>query len=180
MWRNGDLGLRRSPVVGKCSVEGCERKDSQKGMCELHYLRVYRNGDTTTLLRAPAGAGTVTRNGYRTHAKKTKKTFEHRIVCERALGKSLPSAAVVHHIDENRLNNDPSNLVVCPSQTYHKLLHLRQDAFNACGHYDWRKCTYCKQYDDTSNMKVSKRGEAFHLVCVNKYCRDKRAKRVAA
>jgi hypothetical protein len=180
MWRNGDLGLRRSPLVGKCSVDGCERKDEQKGMCVLHYARVYRNGDTTTLLRAPAGSGTVTRYGYRTHGEKTEKTLEHRMVCEKALGKPLPPTAVVHHVDENRLNNDPNNLVVCPSQTYHMLLHRRQDAFDACGHYDWRKCTYCKQHDDICNMKVSKRGEAFHAACVNKYCRDKRAKRVTA
>jgi hypothetical protein len=51
---------------------------------------------------------------------------EHILVAEKALGKPLPAAAIVHHVrpDESD-NNDPSNLVICENQTYHLLLHAR-------------------------------------------------------
>lgn len=49
----------------------------------------------------------------------------HRLVAAKALGKSLPKGAVVHHVDENKLNNANTNLVLCEDEAYHQLLHLR-------------------------------------------------------
>lgn len=88
----------------------------------------------------------------------------HVAVVERVLGKHLPVGAEVHHVDENPLNNDPCNLVVCPSAAYHKLLHQRQRAFDACGNYHWRRCHICKQYDAPENLWVSRK-KAHHRVC---------------
>jgi hypothetical protein len=50
---------------------------------------------------------------------------EHTLVAERALGKFLPDGAVVHHVDQVKTHNDPSNLVVCQDAAYHALLHYR-------------------------------------------------------
>lgn len=90
----------------------------------------------------------------------------HVALVERALGKPLPKGVEIHHVDQNGLNNAPSNLVVCPDAAYHKLLHQRQRAFDACGHYDWRKCHICKQYDAPENMWTSRK-KAHHRACDN-------------
>ena len=58
------------------------------------------------------------------------RVFEHILVAEKAMGKYLPKGAVVHHIDENGLNNAPGNLVVCQDDSYHKLIHKRARALN--------------------------------------------------
>lgn len=58
--------------------------------------------------------------------------LEHIVIAERALGKPLPEGAVVHHVDRDGTNNNTKslwNLIVCPDQGYHLLLHARARAF---------------------------------------------------
>ena len=50
---------------------------------------------------------------------------EHRRVAEQILGRSLKPGEVVHHIDGNKRNNDPSNLHVFASQSEHASYHGR-------------------------------------------------------
>lgn len=49
---------------------------------------------------------------------------EHRVVAEGILGRPLGSSEIVHHKDENKLNNDPTNLEVLESQAAHARLHF--------------------------------------------------------
>lgn len=69
----------------------------------------------------------------------------HVVLATKALGRPLPSGAEVHHLDENPRNNDPSNLVICPSKAYHKLLHARARIVRAGGNPNTdRFCGKCK------------------------------------
>lgn len=57
---------------------------------------------------------------------------EHRLKGEAALGRPLKDDEVVHHIDEDKGNNENWNLLVC-TDSYHKALHrrmLRQKRMN--------------------------------------------------
>ena len=47
----------------------------------------------------------------------------HRVVAEQMIGRPLRKGEIVHHIDGNKRNNDPSNLMVCSSQSEHCRLH---------------------------------------------------------
>lgn len=45
--------------------------------------------------------------------------WEHRLVMAKHIGRPLHRTEVVHHIDENKLNNDISNLMLFSSQAEH-------------------------------------------------------------
>lgn len=93
---------------------------------------------------------------------------EHRVIAEKALGKPLPKNAVVHHIDEHKSNNANNNLVICQSQGYHKLLHLRMQALKECGNHNLRKCRFCNTYDSPEHLKTNGI-TAHHTSCRERY-----------
>lgn len=180
---HGDAGPPQrliAEVMGDCAVKGCENKsNSGAGYCSMHYDRFKKCGDVGAVgrLRRKCGEGTITKDNYvAVGDKEDNKHLMHRTLAEKAIGKPLPKGAVVHHVDGNRLNNDPSNLVICENDSYHKLLHRRQRSLEACGHASWLKCAICKEYDDPINLYVSPKTGimAHHRECVNKYERDRR------
>lgn len=52
--------------------------------------------------------------------------YEHRLVAEKILGRKLKKGEQVHHKDENKKNNSPSNLEVCTHKE-HKFRHRRKE-----------------------------------------------------
>ena len=114
----------------------------------------------------------MTWNDGRGYMKRYGGSYEHVAVAERILGRPLPKGAVVHHVDENKSNNDPSNLVICESHAYHALLHARLRAFRATGNPNARKCAYCHEWTDPAIDDVhikSGAGGCYHRVCERAY-----------
>ncbi len=100
----------------------------------------------------------ATRGGY---------VREHVIVAARAPGKALPVGVVVHHVDEDPSNNNPTNLVICQDSAYHSLLHKRLRAYRATGCVDAVKCLYCKEWilPGDPRLRVRPRCGSHHLEC---------------
>ena len=164
----------------KCSVCGCDVAIPRRGMCSIHYRRFMRHGDPHKLLVRSHGEGTRHINGYWAFQIAGRVVLRHVLVAERALGKRLPKGAEVHHVDYDRSNDRNDNLVICPNRAYHRLLHARTDALNACGHADWRRCGICKQYDAPQNIvqaKISK--NIWHPECRDDYERKRKARKNA-
>ena len=100
------------------------------------------------------------------------------LVFEKFWGKEMPPKAVIHHIDENKSNDELRNLLICQDIAYHNLIHRRLRAYRTCGHANWRKCVFCKQYDDPQNLyipKTSTGGSVSHRQCERNYQQKRRA-----
>lgn len=54
---------------------------------------------------------------------KTYSRHTHRVVAEQMLGRKLKPGETVHHIDGNKRNNDPENLIVFNSRAEHTWFH---------------------------------------------------------
>jgi hypothetical protein len=97
------------------------------------------------------------------------KQYIHRVKAEKALGKPLPEGAVVHHADGDPLNNENSNLVICPNQSYHHHLHHRLRVMEAGGDPD--KDKWCSHHDtyhskgEFSSNSSSKNIDGLHNMC---------------
>lgn len=110
--------------------------------------------------------------------------FEHILVAEEMLGAYLPDGAVVHHRDENRQNNEPDNLQICrdENENEHKQIHIRLRVLKACGHADWLKCPYCREYDAPENLYIydKKPSIHYHRACSTEANRKYLARKAAA
>lgn len=69
----------------------------------------------------------------------------HVVVVERAVGRELPVSVVVHHVNQIRSDNRPSNLAVLAGHGEHAELHRRLRVLRAGGN-PWtdRLCSVCK------------------------------------
>ncbi|SRR5258706_4115367 len=146
--------------------------------CQIDNGRIKRNGHLD-VTRRKLGTGYVNSSGYISTRNNGISKGQHILVAEQALGRPLPKGALVYHIDGNKGNNAPKNLIVCPDLMYYKLLCKRQKAFEVCGNYNYHRCRYCKQYDDPINMyapSVPKRS-SYHQECMLNFYREKRAKK---
>ncbi len=153
-----------------CSVIGCDGKHQGHGFCQKHYLMFRRNGDPLNRQKAPAGSGYL-RSGYHVRGSNGSQISVHREIVEKTIGRLLPEKAEVHHVNGNKSDNRNENLVVCPSRSYHQLLHIRTRALDASGDANKRVCVYCAQYDNPSNMRRQdkKTSSMCHRQCAYKY-----------
>ncbi len=119
------------PVAKVCCIDGCANtiEKGAYGMCGMHAQRVRRYGDPNYITpeaqrRANSRAAMLARvdEVKPTTYRKLHGRHEHRVIAEQVLGRPLQRNEIVHHIDGNKHNNDPSNLQVM-TQSDHVRMH---------------------------------------------------------
>ena len=91
----------------KCTCCKMKRNES-RGKNALHYK----------------GCDWITLDGYRmTHDSNDKKILQHRLVMEEHLNRKLKIGEIVHHINEDRLDNRLENLQLLSGTSEHNSIH---------------------------------------------------------
>lgn len=108
------LAPQRMKRDGECAKEGCSGPVQARGYCVMHYQRIAALGHADTgpvgRLKAKSGEGGSDGRGYRVITVDGQRYLEHRYVMECQLGRPLWPDETVHHKNDHRADNDPSNL----------------------------------------------------------------------
>jgi hypothetical protein len=114
-----DVPLRR-PEQDDCAIGGCPRGAHSAGLCRSHYerLRVHGRPEAGGPVRTVTGNGHVSRGYWMVPVPQADRhlvggaawTGEHRLVMARLLRRPLTPDETVHHVNGDRLDNDPANL----------------------------------------------------------------------
>lgn len=97
---------------------------------------------------------------------------EHLVIASRAIGKPLPLGAEVYHVNSDKLDNRPANLVICQDHAYHALLHQRGAVVAAGGNPNTQRfCRACGNAKDFTQFHQSKSHLAHGLANECKPCR---------
>lgn len=120
---------------------------------------ITKNQDYVIVAVLKEGQGPLIKRAY----KKVNGRFEHRAVVLKRDGALPPAGMHVHHVDGNKFNNDPSNLVVITPME-HKRLHAGWIPVNG----EWTKqCKGCDRHlrINTENFYYSAKANPnyFHL-----------------
>ena len=99
------------------------KKYTKKQMCNTHYLRWLRYGDPHFRKKKANGEGSISSQGYKTITINRKQVLLHRVILEKKLKRKLGKGEQCHHIDGNKLNNDPKNLSVTTNSEHHTIYH---------------------------------------------------------
>lgn len=128
-------GNKRGQGRATCTINDCTQVVKGRHLCEKHYMRAYRHNGDTSAGEGRFGSGYVTTDGYvligrKGHplARAKGQVLLHRVVlyddigpgphpchwCDKPVDWTFgvtDDALVVDHVDDDRLNNDRSNLV---------------------------------------------------------------------
>lgn len=117
----------------KCKLKGCKNKATtkpyEKGLycssrCALAAVRTPAHQKAAAKASAKVNIAKYRGTGTKTYVKENGR-HQHRVVMERELGRKLRKGEIVHHIDHNKKNNSPSNLMVM-TQAEHARLHFKK------------------------------------------------------
>ena len=97
-----------------CS-QSCHMKTMNEERNPTRYLDEKRDRQAIREARVDRGSGKSYRKLYGGH--------EYRVVAEKMLGRPLRPGGVVHHINRDKMDNRPENLMVFSSQSEHAKYH---------------------------------------------------------
>lgn len=129
--RHGDplITKKKSYSGVKCSHVDCEKQANWNGWCARHAMRIQRYGNADYVTpederrrrcrEAQPRLGQLKPTTYTKYLGR----HLHRQIAENKLGRPLRFGEIVHHIDGDKRNNDPSNLEVLIDQSRHAKRH---------------------------------------------------------
>mgnify|MGYP001614458959 CR=1 FL=1 len=152
-----------------CKISDCSSPTHCLGFCNAHYLKYKRYGSPNISKHSSPGSGLIHKSGHRVISVSWRRIFEHRYVMEQILGRPLLPfpEEIVHHINENKLDNSPDNLQIM-TNAEHKRQHQIGDRYIGRDHAECSKCHIVQ-----TKKRFSKGNNVFGIRAECKSCQNK-------
>lgn len=113
-----ESGMKTSEIATRLKLSQATVGNSAKRL-DMPLNNYYHNGEIIThngyrMVKAPEGHPGAAANGY---------IREHRLVMEEKIGRVLESGEIVHHINEDKMDNRESNLALMAVADHNSLHH---------------------------------------------------------
>lgn len=142
MWNGGKNRIKQPPKPNKPNFKGiCEFCGTEFETYRSHssqpprFCSIQCIGYAQQRENNPAyNGGRYKCNGYyvvfspdHPFASKKNLVLEHRLIMEKKIGRYLTEQEVVHHIDRDKTNNDPDNLMLFKNNSEHIKFHSKEN-----------------------------------------------------
>ena len=140
IWNKG-LTSETSEIVRRCSIAKSITSKNKSKVVSIYKphndMEILKWRDYVTSLNLDIPAYTTRENqGYKIlvgnchmHSQGTHYKFEQYYLMELVFNSSLPKGCIIHHVDENKLNNSLGNLIVFKSVGDHVRFHNSSSAY---------------------------------------------------
>lgn len=116
---------RRIGIIVSCEVCGKDVYSSPHRLRRFCSTKCRDIGFTGSGSTSFNGGSTITREGYkRISSGNNAGRYEHTIIAEKQIGRHITSDEQVHHINGDKLDNRPTNLLVV-TKSWHSKIHQR-------------------------------------------------------
>ena len=136
-WNKGKTA-QTDPTLARISVNAMGRQVSDETKEKQRLAKLGKRGAECNNFKTGKSANSI--SGYYVVSDGATNLYEHRIVASKSLGRELSSSECVHHVDGDKKNNSPDNLIVI-SNSLHLRLHRNCFPASIEDQVNWLKST---------------------------------------
>lgn len=127
---NSNILSKETHLCKACSAKksGLEKRGKYTAHNKKDKLGEKRSGVGSSYINTHGYIETYLGSDHGKCNRRDKYVLQHRLIAELMTGKKLEDKQLVHHVDDDRTNNQPNNLFICENISHHRKVHSQLES----------------------------------------------------